>query len=119
MLAGADVSIAMGEGAALAQSSADMILVGSSLAPLSTGIDLARKMMNIVRQNLAWATFYNLLALPLAAAGWVAPWMAVIGMSASSLVVVLNSARLAGARAAKKPTDRADRPVIDTAVIRT
>lgn len=118
VLAGADVSIAMGEGAALAQSSADMILVGGSLAPLSTGIDVARKMMAIVHQNLAWAVVYNLLALPLAAAGWVAPWMAVIGMSASSLVVVLNSARLAGTRAVKNPAGRADRPTTNTAVLR-
>lgn len=119
VLAGANVSIAMGEGAALAQSSADMILVGTSLAPLPAGIDLARKMMTIVRQNLTWAVIYNLLALPLAAAGLVAPWMAVIGMSASSLVVVLNSARLAGTRSGGSVAGTINRSVADTAAVGT
>ena len=94
VLAGADVSIAMGEGAALAQSSADMVLVGGALAPVPAGVDTARKAMRVVRQNLSWAIIYNVVALPLAAAGLVAPWMAAIGMSASSLFVVLNSARV-------------------------
>jgi Cu2+-exporting ATPase len=119
VLAGANVSIAMGEGAALAQSNADMILVGGSLAALPAGVDLARKMMRIVRQNLSWAIVYNLLALPLAAAGLVAPWMAVIGMSASSLVVVLNSARLAGARSGVSATRESTRPVSRTVTIET
>ena len=94
VLAGADVSIAMGEGAPLAQSSADMILLGRTLAPLSLGVDVAHRTLGTIRQNLAWALSYNLIALPLAAAGWVAPWMAAIGMSVSSLIVVLNSTRL-------------------------
>ncbi|MGI9264879.1 MAG: heavy metal translocating P-type ATPase, partial [Gammaproteobacteria bacterium] len=119
VLAGANVSIAMGQGAALAQSSADMILVGESLTPLPSGVDLARKMMRIVRQNLSWAVVYNLLALPLAAAGLVAPWMAVIGMSASSLVVVLNSARLAGTRAGSGANHGSTQPVSTTVTLKT
>ncbi|UCC14433.1 MAG: cadmium-translocating P-type ATPase [Gammaproteobacteria bacterium] len=94
-LAGADVSVAMGAGAPLAQTSADMVLLGDSLSPLPIGIATARKTMRIIRQNITWAVLYNLTALPLAAAGLVAPWMAAIGMSASSLLVVLNSSRLA------------------------
>jgi Cu2+-exporting ATPase len=94
VLAGADVSVAMGAGAPLAQTTADMILLGDSLSPLAAGILAARRTLRVIRQNMAWAVMYNLTALPLAAAGLIAPWMAAIGMSASSLLVVLNSARL-------------------------
>jgi len=94
VLAGADTSIAPAHGALLAQTSADIIMLGDSLAPLVTALDMAKKTMRIVRQNLAWAIVYNALALPLAAAGFVPPWLAAIGMSTSSLVVVLNALRL-------------------------
>jgi Cu2+-exporting ATPase len=94
VLAGADTSVAPAHGALLAQTSADVIMLGDSLIPLTTAIEMSRKTMRIVRQNLAWAIVYNTLALPLAAAGFVPPWLAAIGMSASSLVVVLNALRL-------------------------
>ncbi|MDH3620036.1 MAG: heavy metal translocating P-type ATPase [Gammaproteobacteria bacterium] len=94
VLAGADTSIAPAHGALLAQTSADVIMLGDSLTPLTTAIQMSRKTMRIVRQNLAWAIVYNALALPLAATGFVPPWLAAIGMSASSLVVVLNALRL-------------------------
>jgi Cu2+-exporting ATPase len=94
VLAGADASVAPVHGALLAQTSADVIMLGESLSPLVTGVRLARKTMQIVRQNLAWAVVYNAVALPLAAAGLVPPWAAAIGMSASSLIVVLNALRL-------------------------
>ena len=94
VLAGADTSIAPAHGALLAQTSADVIMLGESLAPLTTAIEMSRRTMRIVRQNLAWAIVYNALALPLAAMGFVPPWLAAIGMSASSLVVVLNALRL-------------------------
>lgn len=94
VLAGADTSIAPAHGALLAQTSADVIMLGESLRPLTTAIEMSRKTMRIVRQNLAWAIVYNALALPLAATGFVPPWLAAIGMSASSLVVVLNALRL-------------------------
>ena len=94
VLAGADTSIAPAHGALLAQTSADIIMLGDSLAPLTTAIAMSRKTMRIVRQNLTWAIIYNALALPLAAAGFVPPWAAAIGMSASSLIVVLNALRL-------------------------
>ena len=61
---------------------------------LPKGLRLARRTLGIVRQNLLWAFGYNFLAIPLAMAGWVTPWMAGIGMSASSLLVVLNALRL-------------------------
>ena len=94
VLAGANVSVAMAGGTPLAQTSADMVLLGESLAPLAEGVAQARRTLRIVRQNLAWAAGYNTVALPLAATGFIAPWMAAIGMSASSLLVVLNALRL-------------------------
>ena len=94
VLAGADVSIAPSHGALLAQTSADVIMLGDSLAPVATAVRMARKTMRVVRQNLAWAIVYNATALPLAALGHVPPWAAAIGMSASSLIVVLNALRL-------------------------
>ena len=94
VLAGAQVSIAMGEGADVAQAAADMVMLGSRLATLSEGVALARKTQRIIRENLGWALGYNLVAIPAAALGYVTPWIAGIGMSASSLLVVLNALRL-------------------------
>jgi Cu2+-exporting ATPase len=94
LLRGADVAIAMGRGSALAQNSADLILVRESLEDLPRTIDLARRTQRVVHQNLAWSIAYNLAALPLAALGYVPPWLAAIGMSLSSVVVVLNAMRL-------------------------
>ena len=94
VLAGADASVAMAEGALLAQTSADLIMLGHSLEPLVTALRTARQTMRIVRQNLAWAIVYNAAAVPLAALGFVPPWAAAIGMSSSSLIVVLNALRL-------------------------
>ncbi len=94
VLAGAQVSIAMGKGAQLAQASADMVLLGDNLTVLPFSVDMARRTLKIIRQNISWAIGYNLTALPLAAAGYIQPWMAAIGMSGSSLFVVLNALRL-------------------------
>lgn len=94
VLSGADVSFAMGSGTQLAHASADMVLLSEQLDHLVSGLLTARKTLNIIRQNLTWALVYNLLALPLAASGMVAPWMAALGMSSSSLVVVVNALRL-------------------------
>ncbi len=94
VLAGADASIAPAHGAQLAQTSADLIMLGESLWPIVTSVRLSRATMRIVRQNLLWAVVYNATALPLAVAGMVPPWLAAIGMSASSLIVVLNALRL-------------------------
>ncbi|MEE9343369.1 MAG: heavy metal translocating P-type ATPase, partial [Gammaproteobacteria bacterium] len=96
VLAAAQVSIAMGGGTQLAQASADMVLLSEQLPHLVDAINTARKTRKVIIQNLGWALIYNLVALPLAAGGLLAPWMAAIGMSLSSLVVVLNALRLRG-----------------------
>ena len=95
VLASADVSIAMGEGAPLAQRAADMVTTGGSLARIPATIEVARRTRRVIRQNLGWALGYNLLAIPLAAAGLVTPWIAALGMALSSLVVTANALRLA------------------------
>ena len=95
VLAGADVSLAMGEGAALAQRAADLVVTSPRLSRIPQAIVIARRTRAVIRQNMAWATAYNLLALPLAASGHVTPWMAALGMAASSLLVTLNALRLA------------------------
>jgi len=94
VLAASQVSIAMGSGTQLAHASADMVLLSGLLGHLVIGVRQARRTLRIIRQNLGWALAYNLIAVPLAAAGLVAPWMAAIGMSLSSLVVVANALRL-------------------------
>lgn len=93
-LAGAHLSVAMGGGADVAKSSADMVLLGDKLDKLIEARLLALKTRKIIRENLAWSLGYNLLILPLAVAGLVAPYIAVVGMSASSIIVVTNSLRL-------------------------
>ncbi len=95
VLAQAQVSIAMMSGAALAQGAADMIFLSGRLSDVARMFKYARRTRRIVRQNLAWAASYNIVAIPLAMTGYVTPWMAAIGMSASSLLVVLNALRLA------------------------
>jgi len=94
VLAQAQVSIAMGGGSQLARTQADLVLLSENLEHLSRGFLLARRSLRVIRQNLWWAFAYNLIALPLAITGFVTPWMAGIGMSGSSLLVVLNSLRL-------------------------
>ena len=95
VLAAADVSAAMGEGSAIAHAAADLLLLSDSLVALPESIRRARRMLRVVRENLAWALLYNLTAVPLAALGRIPAWAAALGMSVSSLLVVLNSARLA------------------------
>lgn len=94
VLAQAQVSIAMGGGTELARNHADVVLLNESLAMLGQGIVVAKRTTRITRQNLLWSFLYNFTAIPLAMFGWVTPWMAGIGMSASSLLVVLNALRL-------------------------
>lgn len=94
VLAQAHVSIAMGGGTDLARSQGDVVLLSNDLRHLATAIKASRRTMKIIRQNLIWAFAYNVLAIPLAMSGLVTPWLAGIGMSASSLLVVLNALRL-------------------------
>ncbi len=95
VLASAHVSCAMGQGSAIAQTASDLLLIHENLAALPQAISSARAALRLVRQNLGWALFYNLAAVPLAAFGLVPPWLAALGMSLSSLGVVLNARRLA------------------------
>jgi Cu2+-exporting ATPase len=96
VLAQADVSIALGTGADLAQAQADAVVISGDPAALAAAIRLAQRTMAVVRQNLVWASVYNVVAVPAAALGYVTPWIAGLGMSASSLAVVLNALRLRG-----------------------
>jgi Cu2+-exporting ATPase len=94
VLAAAPVSIAMGSGSDLTRLGADAILMRDDLALLPRAIGWSRRVRRVIRQNLAWAIGYNVVALPLALSGQLPPWLAAAGMSASSLVVVLNAMRL-------------------------
>jgi Cu2+-exporting ATPase len=103
VLAGADVGIALADGAALAQASASIVVAGKDLARLPQLLQTARDARRVMRQNLGWAIAYNAVALPLAAFGFVPPWLASLGMAGSSLFVTLNALRLA--RAPAPPAD--------------
>jgi len=95
VLAQADVSIAMGEGALVARTQADGVLISNRLGDLVRARALARRALRIVRQNLAWAAVYNACCVPLALTGHLPPWAAGLGMACSSLFVISNSIRLA------------------------
>lgn len=94
VLAQADVSVTLGAGSDLAKSSADVILLDNSLDKLTQLFSIAKRCKNKIFQNIAWAVGYNFLVLPMAVLGLLDPWMAVVGMSLSSLIVVINSTRL-------------------------
>jgi len=94
VLAQADVSFTLGQAAALVQNRTDLIIQGAQLGHVAATRELAKATMQVVQQNLAWALAYNLVAVPLAVAGLLAPWAAGLGMAASSLVVVGNAMRL-------------------------
>jgi len=94
VLAAADVSVAIASGTDLAKVHADLVLLGEGLAGLVGAVETSRRMLHVIRQNLCWAVLYNLTAVPLAASGRLQPWMAALGMSLSSLLVVMNAMRL-------------------------
>jgi Cu2+-exporting ATPase len=97
VLAGADVSFALGQAVPLAQSKSDFVLMGGQLQVLVSTVQRSRQTMRIVRQNLWWAAAYNAACVPLALMGWLPAWAAGLGMALSSLLVVLNALRLAQA----------------------
>lgn len=94
VLAGAYLSVAVNNATDLSKTQADALLLNDNLMTLVQGIHTARKANRIIKQNLAWALVYNLIALPVAAMGLISPWQAAIGMSVSSLLVVGNAIRL-------------------------
>ncbi|MDE1463937.1 heavy metal translocating P-type ATPase [Spartinivicinus poritis] len=105
VLAAADVSVAMGSATDLAKTHADGILLNGKLATLLTALTKAQKTRQIIRGNLIWSLTYNVVALPLAALGMIPPWAAAIGMTSSSLVVVLNALRLSAQQANQAQPD--------------
>jgi Cu2+-exporting ATPase len=97
VLAGADVSFALGQAVPLAQSKSDFVLMSGQLDVLVTTLQRSRQTMRIVRQNLWWSAIYNAACVPLAVVGWLPAWAAGLGMALSSLGVVLNALRLSKA----------------------
>ena len=93
VLAAADISIAMGSATDLAKTTADAILLSNRLSSLISALAVAKKTRRVIIENLGWATLYNGLVIPFAAIGWVTPGWAALGMSVSSLLVVLNALR--------------------------
>lgn len=94
VLAAADISVAMGSASDLAKTSADAVLLSNRLSSLVQGLGMAKRTRRIIIENLVWATLYNGMVLPFAALGWITPIWAAVGMSFSSLLVVLNALRL-------------------------
>lgn len=94
VLSAADVSFAMGSGATLAQVHADCVLLDARLPLLVDTARSAGRTMRVIRQNLGWATLYNIVAIPAAAFGLLNPWLSGVGMAASSAIVILNALRL-------------------------
>ena len=94
VLGAAHVSIAMGCGADITKSGSDIILLNNKLTSITSLLNVAKKTRRIIFQNYLWAFSYNAMVLPLAVMGYITPYMAVIGMSASSILVITNSLRL-------------------------
>lgn len=94
VLAAADVSAAVAGGADVARDGADVVLLNEDMGVLVRMIAQAERTRAVIRQNLVWASAYNLIAVPLAVAGYVTPWIAALGMSLSSLLVLFNALRL-------------------------
>ena len=90
----ADVAIAMGQGASLAQIQADMVVQSSDLNDVYAAHMIARRTQTLIKENLLWSVLYNVIAIPLAALGMVTPIIATLGMLASSMIVVMNSLRI-------------------------
>jgi Cu2+-exporting ATPase len=95
VLARADLSFAMGQGALVARAQADAVIVSGRMGDLLRSREVALGTLRVVRQNLAWAAAYNLACVPLAMIGALPPWAAGLGMASSSMLVIANSLRLA------------------------
>jgi len=101
----ANVSIAMGQGAPISQARSDMVLISNDLRDLGYAIQTTAKSLTLIRQNLGWAILYNAIAIPAAISGILAPWHAAVGMSLSSIIVVLNALRIYSVRNEHKMND--------------
>lgn len=95
-LQNADVGVCMGSGASISLERSDVVLLRDDLSSLLASLRLARKSYGVIKENLAISLIYNALSIPLAMMGFVIPLFAAISMSASSLLVVLNSLKLRG-----------------------
>ncbi|WP_225784310.1 cation-translocating P-type ATPase [Xenophilus sp. Marseille-Q4582] len=95
VLAQADASFAFGQAVPLAQARADFVVLADDLSVIPLAVAQARRTLRVVRQNLAWSAAYNLLSVPFALMGLMPAWLAGLGMAASSVLVVLNSTRVA------------------------
>lgn len=94
ILASAHVSIAMGKGVPLTLAHADYVLLSGDISQIPQLIRHAKKTMQVIKQNIAWAIVYNLICIPLAFFGVLSAWLAGLGMAVSSLIVVANALRL-------------------------
>ncbi len=94
VLAAADVSMVLRSGSALAQTAGDLLLLDGAWRAVPAAVVVARRARQVLKQNLVWAAAYNLTGIPLAALGWLPPWLAALGMSLSSVLVVLNARRV-------------------------
>jgi Cu2+-exporting ATPase len=106
VLGRASVAIVLGSGTALAQSQADLVVLNPSLIAIAEARALSRRTVQIIRENIVWAIAYNAVSLPLALAGWLTPWLASLGMSVSSLLVVGNALRLLRVPGPRTPATR-------------
>jgi Cu2+-exporting ATPase len=106
ILAGADVAVALASGADIAQASSDIVLASERLGALVAARRIARETLAVIHQNQRWALLYNLVAVPLAALGFVPPWLAALGMSFSSLCVIGNALRIGRERSSRVRTNR-------------
>jgi Cu2+-exporting ATPase len=105
-LAAADVSVSLGEAPFFSRLASDFLILGEDLAAVAAARAIARRSLRLLRQNVGWALGYNILIVPLAAAGLVAPWAAALAMSASSLAVVANALRLFGSKSGEESRGR-------------
>ncbi|QHS10833.1 heavy metal translocating P-type ATPase [Sinimarinibacterium sp. NLF-5-8] len=110
VLAGADVAVALASGSTLAQTRSDVVLTGQSLGKLLLARAVAARALHILQQNQRWALVYNLAMIPPAALGFVPPWLAALGMSASSLVVILNALRITARARTPRPMPLQEAP---------
>ncbi|MBQ0796902.1 heavy metal translocating P-type ATPase [Zhongshania sp.] len=110
VIAAADISIAMSSASELTRTQADVVLLDNQLQSISTLFSKAQQSRRVLLQNLSWALLYNLLALPLAAMGLVPPWLAALGMSLSSLLVVLNALRIGASHTDSEPRATSTEP---------